>query len=322
MGLFGARKPRDPWPRPRRRLGAWARDHRRIASETLGFVTRRFGTSLLVWTLVGIALALPAGLFLARENLVSLGEHWDGRPGLSVYFETGASAASVDALAKQLDQLSSIARVDRVTPDQALADFQAFAGVAEALEIIGSNPLPASVRAVLEPDAALKDLEAAARLARKADQVADVVVEQTWLERLLDLSDLVTRLALVLGGLFGLGAILITATSVRLAIESRLEEVRVLKLVGATESQIRRPFLYFGAFYGFGGAVVAAMLLSLALLVIEPPLTRLTASYDAVLKTEGFDPMFLGALLAVGLLLGMMGARLASRARLRSLDVS
>ena len=152
--------------------------------------------------------------------------------------------------------------------------------------------------------------------------VEEVVVEKTWLERLLDLSDLVTRLALVLGGLFGLGAVLITATSVRLAIESRLEEVRVLKLVGATEAQIRRPFLYFGAFYGLGGALVAAMLIALALQVLEPPLTRLTASYDAALKAEGFDPMFLGTLLGVGLLLGMAGARLAARARLRSLDVA
>ncbi|MEM1230732.1 MAG: permease-like cell division protein FtsX [Pseudomonadota bacterium] len=322
MALFGARKPRDPWPRPRRQLTSWLRDHRRSAAETLGFVSRRFGTSLLVWLLVGIALALPAGLYLARENLISVGAAWEGRPGLSVYFQLDAEPASVKALARQLDSLASIERVDQVAPEQALKDFQGFAGVAEAIEIIGRNPLPASLRAVLAPEAAVGDLEGAARLARKAAGVEEVVVEKTWLERLLDLSDLVTRLALILGGLFGLGAVLITATSVRLAIESRLEEVRVLKLVGATEAQIRRPFLYFGAFYGLGGALVAAMLIALALLVIEPPLTRLTASYEADLKAEGFDPMFLGILLGVGLFLGMAGARLAARARLRSLDVA
>ena len=51
---------RDPWPPMKPGLGAWWRDHVRIARETLRFVSVRLGTSLLVWLLVGIALALLA----------------------------------------------------------------------------------------------------------------------------------------------------------------------------------------------------------------------------------------------------------------------
>lgn len=321
MALLGTRKPKDPWPRGPRKWRAWWRDHRRIAAETLRFVSGRFGASLLVWLLVGIALALPAGLYLLRENLADLTDRWEGRPGLSVYFAVGAKQASVDGLAEQLRQHRAIGGVQVVSAEQALAEFQDFGGVTQALEIIGENPLPASIRALLKPAAQLADLESAARLARQSEQVTEVVVEKTWLQRVREVSRLVTRLGLGLAALFGLGAVLVTATSVRLAIESRLEEVRVLKLVGATETQIKRPFLYFGAFYGAGGAIVAAMLISLALVLIEPPLTNLLASYDRPLNIAGFDPIFVTVLLTVGIILGICGALLAASARLRRLEI-
>ncbi len=322
MALFGKRAPKDPWPKPQRRLRAWLRDHRRVAAETLRFISSRIGTSLLVWLLVGIALALPAGLFLLRDNLLEMTDQWQGRPGLSVYFEVGAKDSSIAALTQQLQAHKAIAQVEVVSQEQALKDFQAFGGVAEALEIIGQNPLPASLRALLTDSAELADLERAARIARQGEQVAEVVVEQTWAERVIEISRLLARLGVVLAALFGLGAVLVTAASVRLAIESRLEEVRVMKLVGATEAQIRRPFLYFGGYYGIGGAIVAAMLLSLTLVIIEPPLTRLLASYDRPLNTGGFGPIFVSVLLAVGAVLGVWGALVAASARLRQLDVA
>ena len=51
------RRASDPWPPVRPGLGAWWRDHVRIGKETVRFISLRIGTSLLVWLLVGIALA-------------------------------------------------------------------------------------------------------------------------------------------------------------------------------------------------------------------------------------------------------------------------
>ena len=60
------RPPKEPWPRHRAGLLSRARDHLRIARDTGRFISERLGTSLLVWLLVGIALALPAGLYLLQ----------------------------------------------------------------------------------------------------------------------------------------------------------------------------------------------------------------------------------------------------------------
>jgi cell division transport system permease protein len=153
------------------------------------------------------------------------------------------------------------------------------------------------------------------------DGVAEVVVEKTWLERVSDISAVVSRLGVILGVLFGVGAVLVTSTSVRLAIEARLEELKVLKLIGATERQMRRPFLYFGAFYGLGGGLIAAMLISLCLVIVEAPLSNLIGSYSQELDLVGFDPLFLGSLLAIGGVLGVLGALMAATSRLKDLEI-
>ncbi len=311
----------EPWPPLKPGFGAWWRDHARIAGETVHFVSLRLLTSLVVWLLVGIALALPAGLLLLQVNLSALTAGWEGRPGLTVYFELDASAAEVAAAAEVLEAQPGVASVTSISREEALETFRSLTDLSDALDLLGSNPLPASLTAALESSVSEEALDALLTVAQARPGVQEVVVEKSWLERVNDISQVVSRLGLILGVLFGLGAVLVTATSVRLAIEARLEELRVQKLVGATERQIRRPFLYFGAFYGVGGGMLAAMLLSLCLLAIEGPLTTLLGSYGQELETVGFDPLFLIGLLVTGGLLGVLGALLAAAQRLRDLEI-
>ena len=284
-------------------------------------MTTRLGTSFLVWLVVGIALALPAGLWLLQVNMDQMSEGWEGRPGVSVYFVARAKVEDMEAAAASLRALDSIDAVEMTSADEALAEFKAYSGLGEALDLLEDNPLPASLRARFGRNVDATEIDTL--VARVADMpgVGEVVVEKTWLERLSELSRVVSRLGAMLALLFGIGAVLVTASSVRLAIEARLEELRVLKLVGATGRQVRRPFLYFGAIYGFGGGVIAAMLIAITLVVIEPPLQALLGSYDQDLNLAGLDPTFLVALLLIGSSLGVLGAMLAVRQRLANLEI-
>ncbi len=315
------RAAKDPWRGTGWQPFAWIRDHARVGSESINFISTRIGTSFLVWLVVGIALALPAGLWILQINMEAMSQGWEGRPGLSVYFLTDASQEDIDVVAQALEADTDIASVALTTADQALAQFKEYSGLGDALDLLGENPLPASLTArfadKIDP-LALDDLLAS--LSQLAG-VAEVVVEKTWLERLNDLSAVISRMGLVLAIMFGVGAVLVTASSVRLAIESRLDELRVLKMVGATQGQIRRPFLYFGAIYGFGGGVIAAMLIAFTLVVIEPPLQSLLGSYRQELQLAGFNMLFLLLILTIGCFLGVLGALLAVRQRLKHLEL-
>ncbi len=312
---------KDPWRGNGWQPLAWFRDHMRIGSESINFISTRIGTSFLVWLVVGIALALPAGLWILQINMDAMSQGWQGRPGLSVYFVTQASQEDIDVVAQVLKTHSAIASTELTTADDALAQFKQYSGLGDALDLLGENPLPASLTARFAENIDSLILDELMKMLNGLGGVAEVVVEKTWLERLNDLSAVVSRLGLVLAALFGVGAVLVTASSVRLAIESRLDELRVLKMVGATQGQIRRPFLYFGAIYGFGGGVIAAMLIALTLVVIEPPLQSLLGSYRQELQLAGFNMLFLLMILLVGCILGVMGALLAVRQRLKYLEL-
>lgn len=315
------RQPKNPWGGPRLNLIAWVRDHIRVGNESLQFVSSRLGTSFLVWMVVGIALALPAGLWILQANMAEMSADWEGRPGLSVYFELAAEDTQMAAAKAYLAADPTIEWVQITSADEALAEFKSYSGLDDALDLLEHNPLPASLVARLVANAEAADVVRLADTVTTLGGVAEVVVEKTWLERLNDLSTIISRLGVVLALMFGIGAILVTASSVRLAIEGRLDELRVLKLVGASAGQIRRPFLYFGAIYGFGGAVIAAMLIALTVEVIEPPLQSLLGSYQQRLNLAGIDSTFLTALLALGSALGVLGAILAVRQRLSGLEV-
>jgi cell division transport system permease protein len=319
----------DPWgaesPRGLRavapRLGRWARDHRRVARDSAIYVSSRLGATLLVWLLIGIALALPGGLYLLQSNLARMSESWEGVPGISVYFKVDAEPEVAMAMRDELAADPAVKRVTLITADEALAEFQQFTGVADALAHLDRNPLPASLRILLRDDSDTAAFELMATRLRASRGVDEVSIEKTWLERVQAMTGLVRRLGWVLAATFALGAVLVTATSVRLAIESRLDELRVMKLVGATEGYIRRPFLYFGLFYGLGGGIAGAMLISGVLLIVEAPLAALLGSYGQNVELVGLNVGFFAGLLLLGGILGVCGAMLAARQRLHGLQV-
>ena len=309
---------KDPFP-DTTRPSTWRNDHRRVAQEMLNFTSSRVGASLFAWTLVGIALALPASLILAQSNLSRLTADWGGQPGISVYFALGDLDAPM--LATRLKRHPNVQSVAFTSQDEALQEFLAHTDLEEPLSGLDVNPLPASLRITFAIDVTEQQLDALAADLRKESGVAEVMVEHTWLARINAAARLAWSLGLVMGALFGLGAVLVTATTVRLAIEAQLDELKVMKLVGATDAQIRRPFLYFGAFYGAGGGLFAAMLVSIGLLLLETPLQALLGSFDQSLALSGFDLRFVLTLLGAGALLGVAGAMLAVRQRLNHLDV-
>ena len=275
-----------------------------------------------MWLLVGISLALPSALYILQRNLAAVASQWDGRPSFTVYLQTGTDVGVARVLAAGLDEITEVERAWVITPEQALEDFGEGLAIADALEVLGENPLPASVRATVADGVGEAVLQALIDGLRAAEHVDEVAMERAWLERMGAISALVGRVGWILAGIFGLGAALVTASSVRLVIESRLEELRVQKLVGGTNAFVRRPFLYFGLFYGVGGGVVAAMLVSGLLIALEAPLERLFSSYHERLAIHGMSAPLVGVLLGVGGLLGVCGALIASGRRLRGVELA
>ena len=313
------RRPFEVWPSSPRPWGAVWRDHGRVLRDTLGYVTGRVGTTIWVWLMIGIALSLPATLYLVEMNLARTAGGWSGNSGISVYFVPGVDPEHLQAVVARMQRAPGVEEVRVITPEESLDEFRRMSGVAEALALVEDNPLPASARASVSANADLDRLDRLARELVGAEGVDDVLLERTWFQRLAAIREIVKRLSWALAGLLGLGTVLIASAAVRLAVEARLEELRILVLVGAGSRFVRRPFVYLGIVYGAGGGLIAAMLIAGLLVAVERPLVRLFASYGTDLELLGFDPMFNLVLLGSGVALGVLGAVFSSNQRVRKL---
>ena len=311
----------EPWPKSKRPIAAFFRDHAGVIRDSFRYTSHRFGTSLLVWLLIGTAMSAPAGLYLIQRNIEVISRQWDSLNSFSVYFKVGASAGDVEALVQQMRNQIEIKAVTTVTPEEALDEFSSHTEIVDAMTLLHSNPLPASARATVADDVSVARLGELASQFEAVDAVEEIVVERSWLGRLKAIDELIVRLGWVLGILFGAGAILITAASVRLALEMRVEEIKVLKLVGATNAYIKRPFLYFGVIYGFGGSLVAAMVLSAVLILLETPIGALWSSYGEMVNFQGDEPAFYIGLALVGVIMGAAGGLVALNQRLRDINI-
>src|SRR5699024_1990345 len=113
---------------------------------------------------------------------------------------------------------------------------------------------------------------------------------------------------------------LVVVNTIRLAIESRRDEIVVVKIVGGTDGFVRRPFLYTGFGYGLLGGILAVVLVQIALLWVGKPVDELILLYDnqfvllgVGLKNALVIPLFAG-------MLGLLGAWLAVSRHIQDVD--
>ena len=300
-------------------VSAWLAHHVYVFFFSLGQVSRTPLATLMTASVIGIALALPTGLYLLMENARSVSQGWDGVMQISLYLKHEITDEQARQLAIKLQRHPDIKKLRLITRKQALDEYKQLSGFSEALNMLVENPLPAVL--VVRPR--LSTPQAGQTLLQQLHQLPEVDIaqfDQRWLKRLFAIMDIIRRGVLILAVLLALAVLLIIGNTIRLSIQSRREEIEVNKLFGATDSFIRRPFLYSGWWYGFLGSVFAWGLISYALYLLDEPTRQLSSLYFSQYNLITLDLQASVILLLTGPLLGLFGAGLAVGRHLRSIQ--
>ena len=171
-----------------------------------------------------------------------------------------------------------------------------------------ANPLPASFEVALRPRQAGSDaVEAVAERVALYPFVEDVRFGSVWLDKVYLLRRVAAVATGVLGAAFAAVAALIIASAIRLAIFARRDEIVIMRLVGATDEFVRRPFVIEGMITGLLGAAIAIGMTFLAFRVLS----------SNVFALEWLPPHWLVAGLAAGVVFGVAASALAVRHHLR-----
>jgi len=302
-------------------LGNFFTHHAQAFIATLGQLSRRPFATFMTVAVIGIALAMPAGLYVLLNNAQRMIGNWEGASQISLFLKTGINESRAQQLVEQLHRRPEIAATDYISPDNALDEFRRLSGFGEALGALDENPLPAVLVVRLKKDVTdpvqierlLEDL-------RKRSEVDIAQLDMQWVKRLYALMAMVQRGVLVLASLLGLAVLLVVGNTIRLAIQSRRDEIVITKLIGATDAFIRRPFLYSGAWYGIGGGLLALILVQLSLYILQQPVHNLALLYNSSFALYGLDLRTSSILLGGGGLLGLLGSWLAVGRHLKDIE--
>lgn len=161
-----------------------------------------------------------------------------------------------------IETFPEVAEVAYVTEDQALErardELVELQGVFEDLSV---NPLPASLEVRLKPG--YRDVEHVRAVAQRLEGfrfAEDIRYGGDWVSKLDRLRNLAGAVGLVIGGAFAMAAVIIIGTTIRMSVLHRAREIEIMRLVGATDGFIRRPFLLDGAIKGAFGGLAAIVL--------------------------------------------------------------
>jgi cell division transport system permease protein len=268
---------------------------------------------------IGIALSLPAGMYLLLQNVQGLVTQISGTPQISLFLSLNARADDVDNLRRQLFQHPAIARVQFVPRAEALEQLKQSTGLADVIGGLQQNPLPDAFVIDPKPSEA-QALEALRNELAKLPKVEHAQLDSAWAYKLEALLKFGRVVVLILAGLLSIALVAITFNTIRLQILTQSSEIEVSKLIGATNGFIRRPFLYFGATQGLLGGIMAWLIITISLLLLNFQLKAVSQLYASQFVLH---PLSLGdsvSLLLFSMYLGWLGAWLSVARHLSQIE--
>ncbi|AZG75032.1 permease-like cell division protein FtsX [Shewanella livingstonensis] len=297
--------------------------HVQQGMSSMGELWRNPVSSIMTMAVLGVSLSLPAALQVLVKNAENITQSWNSAAEISLFINKGRSEQSIQSLLSRIKAFREVETVTYISRDQALEEFQRLSGFGEALSYLDENPLPAVV--TVTPSIKYSSPTGARELLVKLEREPEVNfgrLDIEWLERLQALLKLLEKTVLAIAALLVLAVVLVIGNTIRLAIMNRRTEIEVMKLVGATEAFIQRPFLYTGIWYGVIGGILAWLIINVLVWYLDGALAELLGLYGSELTIQALSFTELIKLVLLASFLGWFGSYLSVRQHLRSIEPS
>jgi len=256
-----------------------------------------------------IAFSLFAfGLFgLVALNIRNALQRVEERVEIRAFVADGTPIEKITTAADEVSKYPEVLNVEIVTQEQALA--RARKELGEFSDVFDGQFLPSSLDVKLKPG--FRDPKTVRNVVdhvREYDFVDDVRFGEEWITQLYRLRNIAGVAGVALGLAFAAVAVIIIGATIRMAVLARSREISIMRLVGATDGFIRRPFLIEGSIKGILGGLLALVLTYMAMRVLEQYLHFQTAFFDRRLATLG---------VVFGALMGLLGSAVSVGRHLR-----
>ncbi|MDO8241087.1 MAG: permease-like cell division protein FtsX [Candidatus Moranbacteria bacterium] len=295
----------------------------RTFKEALKNFTRNGWLSIATVSILTMSLFVISVFFVVTLAVDDVLQNVQERVNISIYFKSDVSVENINAAKADLEKFKEIKSVEYVSKEQALESFKnssiAKPIIMQALDEIGGNPLWPSL-AVKTTDS--RQYELISEYVKKSNFSTDVssvnyAQNKENIDKLNKIIITIRKIGIVLGLLFTIISLLVTFNAIRITIYTHKNEVEIMRLVGASNSFIRLPFIFEGVIYGILSSVVSMILLVISIKLINIYLPSVTLVSNLMSIYSGNFWSLLGGQILLGSLLGIIGSLIAMRKYLK-----
>lgn len=280
--------------------------------------------SLMTVMVIAIALSLPGGLYVLLKNVQSVTDQWEQQSVITLYLFPQLEDTQALALSHRISAQADVASVEYISKEEGLRYFEQESGYEQILSSLPENPLPIVLRVIPRQEvnlASLASLQALRDQLATENEVERADLDAQWLQRLANILSFGQRFVYALSTLLVVAVLLIVGNTIRMAVESRRSEILVMKLVGATDAYIRRPFLYMGFWFGVLGGFFASLCILLLSWWVSAPAERLIDLYQSGFQLQTFNADEIVLCLTISAMVGVSGAWIAVNRHIMNIEL-
>lgn len=295
--------------------------HLQAASSSLNALCQRpLGTGLTV-IVIAIALTLPGLFWVFTDNLQQLTANWQRGSHISAYLKPALPKPEQAKILAKILVTPGVGKALLKSPEEGLDELQHQEGMQDIMRYLPDNPLPPVIEIIPSPSINTPALmEGLFTRIKSLPDVEQAKLDMEWISRLHAILGFITKGAHALMALLACAVILVIGNTLRLAIHNQHEEIQVLKLIGATDPYIARPFLYAGIWYSLAGAILAVFIINIFMLSLAVTARDLAAAYQMHYSLTGITVKQAYLLVLVSTILGWLGARLSVKGQLNAIE--
>ena len=295
-------------------ISATFNQHLQALKLVLGRMRQNALSTFMISLVIAAALCVPGLFYMGVNHISSFTNHIQDENEISVFMNLEADNDAVAQVKDALAHNEAIKAFKFVSKDDAWQQLKAKAeNNIESNNVInelGKNPLPDAFL-IQAKSTKPEDLEALKNELRNLPNVEQALLNTEWVKRLSALLALGKQIIFIVASLLAVALLIIISNTVRMQILTQKDEIVVSKLIGATNSFIRKPFLYAGICYGLLGGVLAIIMLMAIVMLFNRSLAQLSHLYNSDFSLPLLNPLLFAGLLSAAIAIGWLGSYVA-----------
>ncbi|MDO9206134.1 permease-like cell division protein FtsX [Methylotenera sp.] len=305
-------------------MNNWLNQHRQAIKLVLSRMRSNKLPTFMICLVIAVAMCVPGLFYLGVDHLSKFTNHIQNETEISLFLKLDADKDAVSDIDAVLAKNNAIKQFHLVTKAQAWKELKSKTEINNATDSkiseLDKNPLPDAffIQAKsAEPEA----LESLKNELEKIPGVEHALLNTDWAKRLSALLSLGKKIILFITVLLALALLVVIGNTIRMQILTQKDEVVVSKLIGATNSFIRMPFLYAGIIYGLLGGLLATIMLVLVVKLFNLSVSDLSNLYSSDFSLPLINGQLFLGIISFAIFIGWLGSYLAVSRSIASIKI-